>query len=475
LVSPIENTSITSTQSTSRSRRRVWLVLIVVLVVLASVSVVAFMWWQKDGRFEAARQSWQPPGNEIAESMRAQPVPGWRTSVTDMGLPPAIDGADPSRLAISNGPTGLRPLVGNLGDSAYFLASSPAPGGSQWWLLGIDVRDGKPLFPAIQLSNGPRHPHCYLNGPSSVLCVIWEVSSNTAWVIDAKSGTVTYQGPTDLGVALTPLVVQQVGKYAVASAGQRGVYGIGPHAETTWFVPGDGTIQTGATNDVGPTLAAQESTDKHDWDTTIFDVSNGSVVKLDAPQGAKLQKTVLYPGGFAGIVDVDDDLTGVQFFDAAGKHLGSADGTPGTDQSGLLPSVSDSPTANVSIFSPDGGLLLEMLPGMKYAVGRNMYLNETPSDAFPMWRQYDLETGAKGSACDFNMRNFLGTDGSVFVFEVTNRKAGMLAKARDRETCETLWTLPARVDSLARIWRIDDTLVQLSDDATELTSLVAPG
>jgi hypothetical protein len=86
----------------------------------------------------------------------------------------------------------------------------------------------------------------------------------------------------------------------------------------------------------------------------------------------------------------------------------------------------------------------------------------------------DLKTESTGPACDFNMRNFLGTDGSVFVFEVTNRSAGTLAKARDRNTCEALWTLPAQVDSLARIWRINATLVQLSNDGTELMSLVPP-
>jgi hypothetical protein len=112
--------------------------------------------------------------------------------------------------------------------------------------------------------------------------------------------------------------------------------------------------------------------------------------------------------------------------------------------------------------------------GVKYLVGTTMFLNENASDDFPMWRQYDLKTGSKGPACDFNMRNFLGTDGSVFVFEVTNRSAGTLAKARDRNTCEALWTLPAQVDSLARIWRINATLVQLSDDGTELMSLVGP-
>jgi hypothetical protein len=91
-----------------------------------------------------------------------------------------------------------------------------------------------------------------------------------------------------------------------------------------------------------------------------------------------------------------------------------------------------------------------------------------------MRRQYDLKTGSKGPACDFNMSNFLGTNRSVIVFDVTNRQAGPVAKARDLATCDTLWTLPSHVDSFGRVWRVNTTLVQLSDDGTELSSLVAP-
>jgi hypothetical protein len=457
-----------------RKRGRIWLVLIALSVVLASVAAVAFVWWHRDGRFEAARRSWQPASDRLSSLMRDQPVAGWRASATDLGLPAPVDGGQPSRLAVSNETFGPRPFIGSVGDNAYFLATSDATQTPQWWLVGIDAKDGKRLFPAVPLSTGTRFPQCFVNGPTDVLCLSTELTSATAWVVDAKSGAMIYNGPTDLRVVPAPLVVEQVGYYAVAKAARQGVYGIGHHAETTWFVPGDGTIQAGPLNDVTSTLAAQESADKHDWNTTVFDVSNGSVVKPEGPEGAKLQKTVLYPGGFAAVVEVDDELTGVQFFNEAGKHLASADGSPSTDQTGMLPNVSESPTADVSIFSPDGGLLLVMPRGVKYLVGSTMYLNENASDDFPMWRQYDLKTGNKGPACDFNMRNFLGTDGSVFVFEVTNRKAGLLAKARDLNTCEELWTVPSAVDSLGRIWRINTTLVQLSDDGTELTSLVAP-
>jgi hypothetical protein len=38
-----------------------------------------------------------------------------------------------------------------------------------------------------------------------------------------------------------------------------------------------------------------------------------------------------------------------------------------------------------------------------------------------------------------------------------------------------LWTLKSAVGSFRAVWRINTTLVQLSDDGTELMSLVAPG
>ncbi|OPX07060.1 hypothetical protein B1790_25505 [Mycobacterium sp. AT1] len=340
-------------------------------------------------------------------------------------------------------------------------------------MTGVDVNSGQPVFPAVPLLTDVKFPRCFINGPTDVLCLSYELSA-TAWVVDAQSGTVLYNGPTDLGALPGPLVVKQIANHAVASAARQGVYGIGHRAETTWFVPGDGTVV--GTADVDTTLATQGSTDRSDWNTTVFDVRDGRVLKPEGQDGTKLETTVLYPGGFAAVAEVDDKLTGVQFFDETGKHLGGGiEGRPTTDQSGTIPIVAGSEVKQSAVFSPGGGLLLDMPSGNKYVVGDSILLNESNSDVFSMWRQYDLNTGMKGAACDFNMGNFLGSDGTVFVFEVTNRMAGLVAKARDRNTCETLWTLPAAVDSLAHVWRVNDTLVRLSDDGTELTSLVAPG
>jgi hypothetical protein len=406
--------------------------------------------------------------------MRAQPVAGWRTSVTDLGLPAPAEGPAPSRIGNLDDPLRSRPLIGNLDDHAYLLASSPATPGPQWWVVGIDVRDGHSLFAPVRLGATTRPPQCFLNGPTDVLCLNND-SSHIAWVVDAQSGAVTYTGPTDLRLGYATLAVKQVGIYAVAETEDQGVYGIGARAQTTWFVPGNGHLQPAPTPGFEPvpqSLATQLSADPRAYDMTVYSLSDGNVVKPDVDDGAHLGMTEVYPGGFAAEVEVGRKSLGIQFFDDSGKRLdgrgveGALTGSPG------LPIVTSS--GRSSVYSPEGRKLLDIPEGATRLVGTTLFVNENKSDAFPMWRQYDLKTGSKGPACDFNMSNFLGTNGSAIVFEVTNRQAGLVAKARDLATCETLWTLPSHVDSFARVWRVNTTLVQLSDDGTELSSMVAP-
>jgi hypothetical protein len=47
--------------------------------------------------------------------------------------------------------------------------------------------------------------------------------------------------------------------------------------------------------------------------------------------------------------------------------------------------------------------------------------------------------------------------------------------AIDLASCEPLWTITSPKGSFRDMWRINTTLVQLSDDGTELMSLVTPG
>ncbi|WP_354524729.1 hypothetical protein [Mycolicibacterium sp. 624] len=420
-----------------------------------------------------ARAAWQPPDPVLSSSMREQPVAGWHTSVVDLGLPEA----NHSRIVVSNEPTGPRAWVKNVGESVYMLATSPAPTGQQWWLVGLNVRDGKRLFDAIPLGVTVQPPQCFLNGPNHILCLD-EFPSRAAWVIDGRSGVVSHTGPTDLRLGSATLSVKQVGIYAVAETDGQGVYGIGPRAETTWFVPGDGRAQTAPPDNSRPvpqSLVAQGDANPRKWATTIFSVSDGKVIKPAVEEGASLADTAVYAGGFAAeILGPDGTRSGISFFDETGQRVGDQ-GVDGalSDDSIDLPVISSGDDSPLTVYSPQGRKLIEVPHGAISRVGTALLVNDTKSQSFPMWQQYDLKTGDEGSACDFPMQNYIGTDGSIFVFEVTNHNAGLLATARDRISCEKVWSIPSKPDSLARIWRINSTLIQLSDDGMELNSLVA--
>lgn len=400
--------------------------------------------------------------------MREQPIPGWRIRVTDLGLPAAIDGTEASRIGVGNEPGGPRPIVGTVGDDAFLLAISGATPRPQWWLTGIDVRNGRSLFPAVALTT-TRPPECFLNGPAYVLCLSVDASP-TAWVIDTKTGAMAYTGPTDLRTASQTLSVRQVGNYAVAETDGQGVYGIGPRAETTWFVPGHGSAQPNSPRVSGSApsaVATQDANAAQARDATVFALGDGTIVKPEIPEGVPLKTTFVYAGGFAA----DVESASVLFFDEHGKRLGDAEGSLSTDQS-ELPVVTEHDVSTV--YSPTGAPLLRGKTPPPSVVGTTAFVSEAGPQGVPLLRQYDLKTGAKGSACEFNLNNYLGTDGSVLVFAVGNPGSGSVAKAIDRATCDTLWTLPAEIDSLARIWRVNSTLVRLSDDGTELWSLVSP-
>lgn len=446
------------------------------LSVIVVVALLAF-WWFRAGRYIAGRWTWEPPPSTVLSSpMQEPPSPGWRTTLSDLGIPESAEGLEPSRLAASTDPQQDRALVGQIGDKAFLLAQSPGP---HWWLAGIDVRSGRTLFPAVQLASA-RPPRCFLNGPQQLLCLdSQDDRSFTAVVIDTSSGGKLYNGPTDVGYGIADLPVQRVGIYAVARDHDRGLYGIGPRAETTWFVPGDGSISsaTGFSDIPGErAIATQGNANPRVWDTTVFSLSDGEVIHPDVDEDARLRQTAAYPGGFAASVKTGQEFDGVLFFDTSGHRVGGG----GIDGSLLgaaidLPVISFSPEEDAVIFSPTADRLLS-LPALPYTrIGTIAFVNEATSLDFPEWRQYNLKTGEKGPACDFPLHNYIGTDGSVLVFEVTNREAGLLAKAYDLATCELLWKLPSAANSLARIWRVNTTLIQLSADGTELSSLVAPG
>lgn len=390
-----------------------------------------------------------------------------------MGLPRTAD----SRLAVSNDERRLRPFIGNIGTNAYFLARSGTEDESQWWLVGVDVDDGHPLFDAVPLGVLSPKPECFLNGPGEILCV--SEFPSQAWVIDGHSGLIGFHGPTDLRLSSGTLVVEQVGVYAVAATQNQGVFGIGPQAETTWFVPGEGALaveparQSGAASQ---TLTSQLETNPRTYVAKVFSVVDGSVLEPVIGESYTLGKTTFYTGGFAAEVHrPNGTFSEIVFFDELGRRVGESEPRGVLD---LLPDPIDLPVVRAdertTVYSAKGAKLVDVPSGTLWLVGTTLMVNVGSSRDFPEWQQYNMRDGSAGQVCDYLMHNYIGTDGSTLVFEVHNHEAEVLATASDLHSCERLWTIPKQPGSLDRIWRIDDTLVQLTNEGTELNSLVAP-
>lgn len=421
------------------------------------------------------RVAWEPPPQMlIAPSVATRPTPGWRLDVVDLGLPPQ------SRIATSEAPFDSSPFVGTVGGTALFVASDPDGDATRWWLLGIATAEGRPAFPAVALGNGARAPQCYPNGPAAVLCLRVDDRSATAWVVDTTSGAVTFTGPTDLRTYPDVLRVRPVGAFAVAETRRQGVYGIGPAAQTTWFVPGAGTedrldlrggdvIPSSLISQTGPARGASEK--------VVFSADTGAVVAPRSDDPMDLRGIQVYPGGFAADVAVDAARTEVRFFDESGARVGDN----GVDAH-LLAQAHDLPvlqtTDGWAVYSPQGDLLLQM-PGPAPSVTRLIgatFLAELPvSTIDKVWHQYDLRSGTEGTACDYPGNSvYVGSDGKVMVLDEGNANVGLVTTAYDLATCNALWTIESPPGSFRDVWRADTTLVQLSDDGAELTSLVSP-
>lgn len=463
---------------TATSTPRRWRIALALVTVAAIVIALTTLWWLHSGRYIYGRWTWQPEPIELLPSMHEQPVTGWRTSILDLGVPqPPAEGTMPT-IAASNVTGAPKPLIGKLGDRAYFFAVSHGGPDAQWWLVGIDTSNGRGLFDAVVLNTGSRPPACLLNGPEQILCV-YDNPQNTALVVDSGTGDVIYRGPTDIETGSVKLNLEQLGPYAVATTPGRGIYGIGTHAETTWFVPGDGSTEAVTTMQLGvgtAVLSSQRGIDPKLSNYSIFSAADGTPVTPDIDPGAALHDPAVYPGGFAATVQAKDrKYLGAYFFDQSGRRIATVDGRVVGSTLIDLPIVASDDSGHTTVFTPDGHRLLDVPGRGLNRVGTTLLYSEGGTYEFPEWRQYDLKTGEKGPVCDFRMQNYIGTDGSTLVFDVTNPKAGILARGRDMATCKELWTLPAQPDSLQRIWRVNTNLIQLSADGTELSSLVPPG
>lgn len=432
------------------------------LIVVAVLTVVGCSANTTGGEPQADPMPELPQQVLLTSSMRQKPVRGWTTTVADLELPPG---------------TVVRP-VGNIGDRGVFLGITD----EGWWLLGLDVTSGEQLFGPVRLGpvGGATDFNCFVNGPPMVLCVREGPDPNvpsTAWVVDTSSGELTFEGPTDLRVALTQgqPKLEQIGDYAIATVNGEGMHGVGSRGELTWFVPGNGILPAQFATwerDTPPsTLAVQGSGRVGD---VVFSVVDGTVVKPSLPQGVQLGQAIVYRGGFGYEYTTVGDITTdrVAFFDNAGNKLsepepGGALATRSVD----LPIVESQ--SNDRVFTLDGRKLLELprssAPPNARLIGTRFYV-ATDAD-HRVWQQFDLRTGEAGNTCEGDSLGFyyIASDGEV----VVALGGDGLARGVDLATCETLWIISGSAPKEAKeVWKVHSTLVQRTND--RIFSLVAP-
>lgn len=437
------------------------------------------------------RGDWQPPAQTVlSSSMRQQPIPGWHTSTADLGLPDtSIFGTTGS-----DAPTESEPFIGSIASNGYFLASNPGALDRQWWLVGLNIGTGARLYPPVKIDAGSAVPKCFVNGPEFVLCLADDVQAgkteSTAWVINAHTGGLQFNGPTELHT--TPgsgVSVQQISNYAVAEIRGQGIRGVGPNAETTWSVPHaslvSSRVSASAVDTAPPTLAAAQDSSRGSDGMVVFSLVDGKVMEPDLGDGRIPGSAVVYPDGFA-IEEVAETQhstpDGVAFFDDTGNRVGETNVSGSLSVFSMtLPIVEGAP--NSTVFGANGAGLVQFpdqqLGQNAVLIGHRLFAPESNWEGpvkVRRWHQFDLTTGAEGNTCRSNMSGYLANDGSVGIFETVRYEVtGATTFAMDLTTCEKLWTTPVNPDSYHQLWRIGDKLVELSDDGKELHSLVAPG
>ena len=463
-------------------RTRLWPIVVVVLVSLIGCGGIPPLLSDRDApATPTSRPQWSPPEQlRLSAAVETQPVPGWHTTTADLLSSDASSGPTPTaQFTTDTDPLWSQPFVGNVGDNAYFVLRA-GDGNGRWWLAGVDVRDGHGLFPAVPIES-PVAPKCLLNGPVRVLCLS-SGSPRTAWVVDTQSGTVKYHGPTDITTATGHLGAQQVGIYALAGKMGQGLFGIGDTAETTWFVPGDGSalLGDGGTPDFAPLPLAMQSIGGAGSDrVVVFSPADGKVVVPEMEDGLYLQSAAIYPGGFAFEVASHASAPipdAVMFFDMAGKPIRRVE----------IPGFLERSTENLPILSSRGRSFLYSAQGFPLAeisehdgvlgalmMESRLFVNQS-YNGVDEWQEYDLRTGQKGQVCGTNLSGYVGMDGETAVVNSGSPAIGLQSRGVDIATCTQRWSYTSAPGSFRNLWRINTTLVQLSDDGTELMSLVAP-
>lgn len=394
--------------------------------------------------------------------MRVEPVPGWKSDAVKLGLPPD------AKITTGDGSAVPGPVIASQGDHTYLLARTPEPTAPRWWLLGVDVRDGRSLFPPIGLTLNGIAPSCFPND-KQIICVSDDHTSATAWVVDTPTGGLAYTGPTDIRLFGDTLRATRAGNHVVAATKGQGLYGVGSKAEPTWFAPGVGVVFK-SSDDVIAQGAATGS-----YAIEMVRTTSGEFITPKLADDTHLEDVNFFEGGFAATVVEAGGPPAVQFFDATGHAVNDR------RVSGLLAGTAANVTAvaeradHFGIYGPTGDKLFDIAgarPSGMQVVGTTLYVGNASGAGS---QTYDMESGEPGKKCDFDVSPvYLGTDGVVALRAPTSAKADDAVKAYDLGSCGLAWSIPKSSGSLRMVFRVNATLVQLSYDGTELTSLVAP-
>jgi hypothetical protein len=467
------------------SRRRRWWVVAVGTVVVALIVGGVLVWRPWQGGSSPAAVAGRPTpviGTPkdllIGFSLRQRPVPGWRLSTADLGLPA---GYEQGSMFASNGDKAFFSTLNYCGvqDCTPYTA----------WIYGVDVRAGKRLF-ATPVVDAYISNDCASNGPSLAVCTYLHHNQNYAAVINLDNGALIYQGPTELDIGLKTVLGEKGGVTRVIAKRQdynaegkpTGAYGVGPRTEFTWFAPGNGTVSVPGYlhhNDIPSLTIATQSTSGH-GPTRVFSMVDGHDLTPTPPDGVTIDQATVYNGGFAYQFTQGDTIAGILFYDTDGHLLARRQkGRAYFQDNPAMPTILEE--GKWKVFTADGTLVLEMpavdLVGEFKTIGTTIYsrapltIHDPDGADEKPWQAWDLLTGQKiGPDCHYpidDMGGYAGSDGKVLITVKDAVKGGIVAV--DMATCQPLWEPPAKTGYL----QVGANLLAVEDHQT-LMSVHAP-
>ncbi|GLE55287.1 hypothetical protein NJBCHELONAE_05980 [Mycobacteroides chelonae] len=444
-----------------------WLGAICIAVLLVAGGMIA---WHVLGsnRTDESRTYGTPPELLVHSIPRSKPTPNWTVELSGL-----ISGTE-LRQSLVEIPGRNLALV-------FVYSGDPLERGKTSWLYGLNPINGDVLFSPLALdgpvfgcyANGAERAVCLSGGPSGAPVAADTPSTEQAWVVDTVKGQLLYAGPTDLNAD----AAHNVGKYLVVSERGKGWFGVGDHAERTWFVPGDGERVDGAlwSRDVAPQelVAGKSLTDSM---YSLFSVIDGSVIKknLQYPPW-------LYAGGYAIAARSTADPGSVTFFDNRGNQVNRMQIQP--DEIARVMTTfgealvldfrkAGSSKGDWKVFNAKGDKIAEFpavvnpesprvrIIGNKLFASDNIGIENTFRDN--PWKQVDLVSGAFLRTCaNINLLGYAGSDGQVVLTRSSSDIMDVSEQAFDSASCTQLWTIDTRQEGL--IERVNTALVQISD------------